>query len=436
MAINNSKVNILTEVLNLGKFGVRLGLDATARLLADLGNPHLNLPLVHLAGTNGKGSTGAMLEAIVREAGYKVIYYTSPHLEKINERFRLNTQPISDGELILWLEKVWAQAGGNYTFFEFLTALAFAWMRHKRREGGLDLGILETGMGGRFDSTNICSPLITVITNVALDHQAYLGSTLTRIAEDKAGIIKPAVPLIHGVSAPGRQIVEEAARAARAPVMGLGREIRLRRGRDGFSLTGPGWAMKNLRTNMPGTHQPANAALAAAAAFALRAHGFNIGPEHVRSGLCQVKWPGRLEKFQLEGIDIWLDGAHNPAAAVVLRKSLAHLRPGALIMVLGIMADKNLSAILKILMPAALRVIFTQPDCQRAAPASCLAAVAKTVKTLRPESDAWLVEADLGKAVQLALNLAQSLKGQILISGSLFTVGAARSWLIKKKAEK
>jgi dihydrofolate synthase/folylpolyglutamate synthase len=438
---NYSGFDILAALAELEKFGIKLGLEATARLLAHLGNPHLDLPAVHIAGTNGKGSTGAMLEAILIRAGYKVGYYSSPHLEKVNERFRLNGQPIGDEEFLLWLDRVWAWAGRDYTFFEFLTALAFAWFQSKHRSGELDVAILETGLGGRFDSTNLCAPLLGIITNVALDHQAWLGPTLSKIAWDKGGIIKPGVPLLHGAAPPGRQVLEGIAYACSAPVLALGRDIRLRRREGTFSLVGPGWRLPDLSTNLPGIHQPANAALAAAAALSLNQYGFKISPQDVRQGLNQVKWPGRLEKFRLQGIDIWLDGAHNPAAARALSQSLARMktyRPGPLIMVLGIMADKDLPAILKILLPLAGRVIFSQPRLTRAAPVALLAGQAARLKGPSPPNrDAWLTRADMGQALQSALELAaRAGDGWVLVSGSLFTVGEARSWLVAQGAEK
>jgi dihydrofolate synthase/folylpolyglutamate synthase len=433
--------DILAALAELEKFGIKLGLEATARLLAHLGNPHLDLPAVHIAGTNGKGSTGAMLEAILIQAGYRVGYYSSPHLEKVNERFRLNGRPIDDAELVPWLNRIWALAGREYTFFEFLTALAFAWFQSKRQSGELDAAILETGLGGRFDSTNLCAPLLSIITNVALDHQACLGATLSKIAWDKGGIIKPGIPLLHGAAPPGRQVLEGIAHACSAPVLALGRDIRLRRREERFSLFGPGWRLSDLSTNLPGSHQPANAALAAAAALHLNRYGFKISPQDVRQGLNQVKWPGRLEKFRLQGIDIWLDGAHNPAAARVLSRSLARMqdaRPGPLVMVLGIMADKDLPARLKTLLPLAGRVIFTQPRLARAASAALLAGQAARIKGLAPPAkEAWLEQADMGRALPLALELAaRAGDGWVLVSGSLFTVGEARSWLTAQGAEK
>jgi dihydrofolate synthase/folylpolyglutamate synthase len=301
---------------------------------------------------------------------------------------------------------------------------------------------METGMGGRFDSTNLFSPLISIITNVSLDHQAWLGSTLAAIARDKGGIIKPETLLIHGLALPARQVVEAIARDCQAPVLALGRDIRLRRQGQAFSLSGPNWRLKGLSTNLPGHHQPANAALAVAAACALNQYGFNISHQDVRCALNQVKWPGRLEKFRLAGIDIWLDGAHNPAAARVLRKNLARMRashPGPLIMVLGIMADKDLTSILKILLPAAERVIFCQPRLARAARAADLLTGAARIKNLSPPpaKDSWLAKADVGQALKLALKLAkQAGGGWVLVSGSLFTVGEARNWLQAREAEK
>jgi dihydrofolate synthase/folylpolyglutamate synthase len=407
----------LRRIYNLQKFGVKLGLDSTRRLLSRLGSPQF--PCVHIAGTNGKGSTGAMLEAIALRAGLKTGYFISPHLVRFNERFRLNGQDIGDGELQALCQEVWAAMGGEHnTFFEFACALAFLYFaRHK-----VDLAILETGMGGRLDSTNVCRPVVSVITNIALDHTRYLGNTLAEIARDKAGVIKPGVPLVHGAGACGR-IIEDIANAKGSPVLALGRDIRVRRRGEKFYVQGPDFRLGPLSTNLPGYHQAGNAALACAAAALLARRGWPLTAECIKSGLETVRWPGRLERLAVNNVPLWLDGAHNPAAVRALLKSLPLLRGGGdLVVILGIMADKDLNSMLKSLTRAADKVIFTQPDCARACPAAELAARARV-----GDRPFWVI-ANLEQALQTGLRQAAR-GGAALVTGSLFTVGQAKAIL-------
>jgi dihydrofolate synthase/folylpolyglutamate synthase len=408
----------LRRIYNLQKFGVKLGLDSSRRLLSRLGSPQF--PCLHIAGTNGKGSTGAMLEAIALQAGLKTGYFISPHLVKFNERFRLNGQDIGDGELRALCQEVWAAMNGEHnTFFEFACALAFLYFaRHK-----VDLAILETGMGGRLDSTNVCRPLVSVITNIALDHTRYLGRTLAEIARDKAGIIKPGVPLVHGAAGGCRRVIEDLARAQNSPALALGRDIRLRRRGEKFYVQGPDFKLGPLSTNLPGYHQAGNAALACAVAALLARQGWPLTAECIKSGLEAVNWPGRLERVYVNNVPLWLDGAHNPAGVRVLLKNLPWLRGrGALVMILGIMADKDLNSMLKSLTRAADKVIFTQPDCARACPAAELAELAGIT-----DKPFWII-ANLEQALQAGLRQAAN-GGAALVTGSLFTVGQTRAIL-------
>jgi dihydrofolate synthase/folylpolyglutamate synthase len=416
----------LARLYDLQKFGIKLGLSSTENLLAKLGDPHLGLKCVHLAGTNGKGSVGAMVEATLLAAGLRVGFYTSPHLIHFKERFRLGGEEISEERIMALAEEVWGAVDMREppTFFEFVTALAFL---HYARENAAWV-ILETGLGGRLDATNICRPVATVITNIGLEHQEYLGKTLSAIAYEKAGIIKPGVPLAHGVSQPAaRRVVEERAGQLGAPVMRLGRELRARRAGDGsFGLAGARWRLQGLTTSLVGRHQPMNAALALAAAEVLGAAGAPLTPEHFRQGLAQTRWPGRLERLpRLPGQpEFWLDGAHNLPAARALLDSLGLLRAGGspLVMVLGVMADKDLKAILAELTPAADLLIYSRPAYSRAATPEALAAAAPAGAPVGE------IEPDLARALERARQLAGP-GGVVLVTGSLFTVGEAAAIL-------
>jgi dihydrofolate synthase/folylpolyglutamate synthase len=422
----NSYAKALDELYELQKFGIKLGLNSTHNLLERLGNPHQAVKCVHIAGTNGKGSVGAMLEAALLAAGVKAGFYTSPHLARFAERFRLGGREAIPGELEPLIRRVWEVVDRREppTFFEFVTAMAFLWLA----ESGAEWTVLETGLGGRLDATNVCWPRATVITNIGLEHTEYLGGTLKLIAGEKAGIVKEGVPVVHGVQQPAaRQVVEDRARELGAPVIRRGREIGFRRGRDGsFGLWGRLWSLSGLTTNLAGRHQPANACLALGALECLAEAGAPVGPEDLRRGLGRVHWPGRMELMDpgAEGPALWLDGAHNLAAARTLVENLDLVRAGRspLVMVCGVMADKDLRRILEVLVPAADRVVFSRPAYQRAAQPRALAAAAPA------DGPPAEVEPDLGRALERARELAGP-GGVVLVTGSLFTVGEARALL-------
>ncbi len=417
----------LGRLYELQKFGIKLGLNSTENLLGRLGNPHHRVKCVHLAGTNGKGSVGAMMEAALLQSPLKVGFYTSPHLISFTERFRLNGRQISRRRVLKLIEAVWrvADPAEPPTFFEFVTAMAFLYFA----EESADCTLVETGLGGRLDATNVCRPTVTVITNIGLEHQEFLGNTLASIAFEKAGIIKPGIPLVHGVQQPAaRRVVEERARELAAPIIRRGREISFRRGRDGdFSLKGRLWSLKYLTTNLVGRHQAGNACLALGALEVLAQAGMPVGPGEFHQGLKRVQWPGRLECFNPGGQgepSLWLDGAHNLPAARTLVENLDLVRGGRspLVMVLGVMADKDLGGILEILIPAADYVVYSRPRYQRAAQPQDLA------RSAPDQAVPGEVEPELGRALMRAAELAGP-GGVVLVTGSLFTVGEARAIL-------
>lgn len=416
----------LNKLYDLQKFGIKLGLSSTKNLLKGLGDPQRDLPCLHLAGTNGKGSVGAMVEAALLQAGVKVGFYTSPHLERFSERYRINGKEISQRQVMALAKEVWQVVDQQEppTFFEFITAMAF---EHFKRQG-VELAIMETGLGGRLDATNICRPLATVITNLGLEHQEYLGKRLADIAYEKAGIIKRGVPLVHGVMQPGvRRLVEETAARRRAKVYRRGRELKFRRRAGGsFDLSGRLWVLSNISTNLSGRHQPVNACLALGALEVLSEKGLPLRPQHMVDGLERVHWPGRLEQWPTgKGqATVWLDGAHNPLAAKALLASLESIKAGRrpLVMVLGVMADKEIVELLSLLLPAADQVIYSRPVYQRAAAPQVLAEAAP------PGSPPGSMEPNLGRAINQARQQAGK-EGMVLITGSLFTVGEARTLL-------
>lgn len=408
-------------VFDLQKFGIKFGLSSTARLLAALDNPHQGRRYVHIAGTNGKGSVAAMLSAMLTEAGYPVGLYTSPHLVSLAERFRRRDREIPEEHLLDLINRVRQVVHEQElpTYFEFVTVLALLYFA----EVQADPIILETGMGGRLDATNIVQPLVTVITNIALEHQEHLGSGLKAIAFEKAGIIKPGVPLVtYARQETVLKIITARARELNAPVYIGGVDYRVKGGRQGrFRYQGRSLHLDHLSTNLPGRHQQRNAAVALAVIELLQGQGFDISETAIRLGLHQIHWPGRLEVVATHPWII-LDGAHNPAAAGTLAQALkkgpAYRR---LLLVLGIMADKDIRAMLQRLLPLAHVVIFTRPRYERAAPPEALAR----------QADGYALETYIIPDIEAAIAQARSLarpEDLILITGSLYTVGEAKEY--------
>jgi dihydrofolate synthase/folylpolyglutamate synthase len=409
----------------LRRFGIKLGLDAIDAVLTDLGHPQNDYRIIHIAGTNGKGSVAAMLSTIFHEAGYRVGRYTSPHLERFNERICIDNAPIGDALVVSAYERVCAtpRLGRELTFFEFTTAMAlYAFARQK-----VEWAIVETGMGGRLDATNAVRPELTVITNIALEHKAYLGNTLAAIAGEKAGIVKAGVPLVTGVS-PGsaRDVILKRAEGLGAPTYLKGRDFRCRQSREGqFSYFGRAHVWRHLIPGLQGRHQIENAALALAACETLTGTGgVDISEEAIRNGLACSRWPGRLEVVCRRPLVI-LDGAHNLMAARQLARYLkeqyAHKK---ITLVIGVLEDKACEPILKELMAPCHRVIITQPVIDRAVPANKLADIAGKFA-----ADVGVVP-DVGAAVAQAMK--QSADDEVVcVAGSLYVVGEARSALRK-----
>ncbi len=405
-------------VFDLQKYGIKFGLSSTLNLLARLGLPFEQGHYLHVAGTNGKGSVAAMLSAILTRAGYPVGLFTSPHLVRFEERFRLGDQDISAAGLLDLINQVREAIDETEppTFFEFAAAMAFLYFHQQ----GARPVILETGMGGRLDATNIVTPLVSVITNISLDHQYFLGDTLSAIAREKAGIIKENVPLVtHAHQKRVLSIFRRRCQELHAPMYTGGEDFGTRAASPGrFSYAGLHGRLENLAINLSGRHQYRNAAVALAVVELLQDRGWAVPEEAIREGLARVRWPGRLERLAQDPRVI-LDGAHNPAAARSLARTLKKERLwGRRYLVTGIMADKEVHTILGSLLPLADTVIFTRPHYFRAAPPEDLARQAAAYNL------EVLVEPEVSEAVRRARTLAGP-QDQIVITGSLYTVGEA-----------
>ena len=415
-------------------FKIKLGLESMTGLLAELGSPEKKYPCIHIAGTNGKGSVAATLLSILSAAGFRVGLYTSPHLSSVRERFRIGDAFIAEDEFAAMAGRIIQVLGGRQiTYFEFTTALALLWFA----ENKVDLALLEVGLGGRLDATNVVTPEVSVITNIGLDHEQYLGSTIGEIAAEKAGIIKPRVPVVTGARQ-GEALAVIAARAAclRAPLFQLDRDFSARphpadRGRWSYAgLRTDDDDQPQLLTDLPltlrGAHQVDNAALALAALEVVRLQ-FPVSEAQLRQGLSQVAWPGRLEELSLaNGAHFLLDGAHNPDGARSLAAALRdEIHPNRLILVWACMADKDIATTLLEVAPLAAEIIFTRPESERSAQPERL-------RDLLPANLREQIRTSCAASVQEALDQAMASAGTdalICVAGSLYLVGQARMLL-------
>lgn len=416
----------ITYLFSLQRFGIKLGLKNIQMLLSLLDNPHKNLRCIHIAGTNGKGSTAAFLQSILRHSGYRTGLFTSPHLVNFTERIQINNAEITRKrvvQLVRLIRDICSQNGlENITFFEFITALAFTYFAAEKA----DPVVVETGMGGRLDATNVIHPLVTVITSISMEHQLYLGNTLKAIAGEKAGIIKKNTPLVTGARQPVViKLFAEKCKKLHAPLYMLSKDILCKRtGTAAIKYCGLDADLINVQPGLTGDHQIRNAGLALGAAELLLRQGFSITQEAMRKGLQQARWPGRLELVQ-QHPSIVLDGAHNPEAWEALRKALKkYFRCNRLFMVIGVMQDKDIARMIETLTPDAHTVIFCRPKMNRAAGEKDFARFAAA---LPAEKVLWIN--DTAAAVRKALVLALP-DDLICVTGSLFTVGEAREQLL------
>ena len=366
----------LAYLFSLHRFGVKLGLEAITDILRRLDHPQRAYPTLHVAGTNGKGSSAAMLAAMLQAGGYRVGLYTSPHLIDFRERIRVHNEDISQAsvcELTAHIRRV-ADSDGSLTFFELTTAMAFQYFRNEH----VDVAIIEVGLGGRFDATNVLDPLGILITGIGLDHEQYLGPTLQAIAQEKAGIIRQKVPVVIGQMPEGvNHVFEGRVQQFNAPLYRAEHEFSVSAiSATAFTYHGLRGSLPDLQTNLLGRHQMHNAGNALALLESATSERFPLSRDAMQDGLQHVRWKGRLEITQHHPTII-LDGAHNPLGGQALFDFLQaqlHDCPGRkLIVILGMMQDKNLGDFLQVLLPLVHSLVVTQPHMDRAVPADVLA---------------------------------------------------------------
>ncbi|MBL9138271.1 MAG: bifunctional folylpolyglutamate synthase/dihydrofolate synthase [Verrucomicrobiales bacterium] len=395
------------------RFGLRPGLETTLRLAAAAGDPHRALRFIHVAGTNGKGSTCAFLESIFRRAGYRVGLYTSPHLVSFRERIQVQRVPIPESDVARLVQEMRrglpnAASESHPTFFEFVTVLALRWFQ----EQACDLVVWETGLGGRLDATNIVQPEASVITNIGWDHMQWLGPTLRHIAKEKAGIIKPGIPVLTSTDEPeALEVLVETAREAGAPMQVVTETAVAELGIHRCALP------------LEGQHQRRNAALAAATARTLAAKDW-LGvkwPEGIQRGLEAATWEGRFQIVERGDQVVVLDGAHNRPAFETLAATVRTWRGGKKpAMILGMLADKDLDSAAEILATVVRRVVVVPVQSVRGSDPAEVAG-------------RWTVKAP-SVGVEVASGLEDALarlkaEPVVLVAGSLYLVGECLSWL-------
>ncbi len=416
------------------RFGIKFGLETMRALVAEMGHPERSFPSLLIAGTNGKGSVAAYCDAALRASGLRTGRYTSPHLVRVNERITVDGRPISDLAFARAVREVKRAADrlvrrrvlrGHPTFFEVLTAAAFA---HFRREA-VEVAVLEVGLGGRLDATNVAEPLASAIVSVDLDHEVYLGRTLAKIAREKAGVLRAGrVTVVGPLAGKAARAVAREARAHGARVVEARRGARLAlAGPAGtFELQTPAARYARLAP-LPGAHQRDNLLVAVRLIEEARRAGLPVRLERVADAVARVEWPGRLQRLPGRPA-ILLDGAHNPAGA---RALAAHLRDGPpFVLVFGAMADKDVRGLARALFPLASGIVLTRPRLPRASTPDALARRAgRLARGARREPQ-------VGRALALARRLARARGAatEVVVAGSLYLVGAALALLEREQA--
>ncbi len=412
----------LTQLFGRRRFNIKPGLERIQHLLQQLGHPERSFASIHVVGTNGKGSTAAFSATILQQAGFKTGLFTSPHLVSYSERFRINGVEIPCHDLEQQLEHLLQIASPEATFFELTTALACNWFAVNQTQ----LAILEAGMGGRSDATAAIPALATIITPIALDHCQWLGDSLEKVAHEKVAIAAPGSLVISARQQPEVEAVIRGyceANSIRLLISGQDFEARQDVSGNGLTYSSDALEIHNLQPALHGLHQVENASLAIALAEQMGDLGFPVTAAAIKSGVALTCWPGRLEKIILpNGNTLILDGAHNPAAAKALANSLQQYGTGRIILLLGLMEDKDLNGVIRPLLLLADQVVTVAPAQERAVAADKLAELCS--RAGKNAVAASSVMAGLDTAGKLA-----SADDLIVAAGSLFLVGEIKALL-------
>jgi dihydrofolate synthase/folylpolyglutamate synthase len=415
----------LSYLFGLGQFGIKFGLDNMRAIVERLGHPERAFRSVHVAGTNGKGSVTAMVDAGLRAAGHRSARYTSPHLVDLTERFVIDGRPVSTADMVAAVAGVRAVVEalraegvlqGHPTFFEVTTAVAFELFRR----AGVRFAVLEVGLGGRLDATNVVSPAVTAITSIALDHQQHLGATLALIAAEKAGIAKTGVPMVVGdVPAEAAAAIAEVARRVGAPLVHAAEGVAVERRPDARTivLTTPARRYGEVVMGLSGAHQISNAVVAVRILELLDAQmGVPVPTAAVAAALERPAWPGRLDLRRLpDGREVLYDAAHNPAGAAALASYLRERGGERLPLVFAGMQDKDIDGMLRELLPVVGAVVMTRASNRRSADPEMLARIARRIA---PDVPVAIASSPLD-----ALDAASQRSRSVIVAGSIFLLG-------------
>ncbi|MFH0711370.1 MAG: folylpolyglutamate synthase/dihydrofolate synthase family protein [Candidatus Aenigmatarchaeota archaeon] len=426
---------VVEYIFNMRRFGdIKLGLDRISYMLESIGNPEKKLKIIHVGGTAGKGSTVMMISSILQAAGFKVGSYTSPHLSSYTERIVINGERIKEEEIISMFEKLkpiiddLIKRKSQPTFFEVTAVMAFKYFFDKK----VDFAVIEVGMGGRLDATNVVHPLVSIITNIGLEHTEYLGNSLEEIAREKAGIIKNFGILVTAVDDEKIfNIIKDVAKEKNSRILRLGNQFRFKKinsNLDGqtFDVIGENYEIKELFTSLLGDFQLTNAATAVAAIKSLKSYGTDIPEKAYVAGFKNVRWPGRMEIIQKDPLVI-LDSAKDPLAMSKLVESLKSLLPEKKVnLVFAVSRDKKVGMMLREIIPMSNKIVLTRHSLKERSmdPAS----LAEEVEIYGKE---FTVAENVNEAVERAINGCGK-DEFVLVTGSVFTVGEARERWFKE----
>ncbi len=425
----------LEFLFSLERLGMKFGLENMRRICAALGHPERAFQSIIVAGTNGKGSVTAMTSAALAAAGYRSARYTSPHLERIEERFVIGEREVATADLeetAADVQRAIEQLIGDGglealpTFFECATAMAFELFRR----ASVEIAVVEVGLGGRLDATNVITPMAAVITSIDLDHQYLLGETLESIAREKAGVIKPGIPVVVGPVAPGaRAVIEAVCLEQGARLVHAAERVNIATsmadtagGETTVSLEAGDHRLEDVRLALRGRHQVDNAAVAFCLMTELLELGVRLDGSAMRAGLTNARWPGRLERLHWRGADVLIDAAHNPAGARALADYLRAITWTDVTLVVGVMRDKDVAGMLSALLPCCSTLVCTTPPSPRALAADALAALAAEL----PSAPSRIVAiADPAAAMAYACEG----HARVVAAGSIFLIGPLRGIL-------
>jgi len=412
------------------RFGIKLGLERISHIVKKLDNPHKNYKTVHVAGTNGKGSVCKFLASILTESGYKTGCYTSPHIQRFSERISIDNKEISDENIVSLVEKIkpivdeMVENNNTPTFFEIVTAMAFKYFSDEN----VDFAVIEVGLGGLYDATNIVEPVVSVITNIALEHTDILGKKIKDIASQKAGIIKNGVSVVTAAEGDALEIIRNTAKEKNASLSSVNEKMWKRISSDlngqEFNIKGT-LADYNVKTPMLGKNQGENISVVIATAENLQMKGVYIPERGIIEGVAKATNPGRLEIVKNDPI-VLLDGAHNPAGMKVLKESLKDFECTKLILVVGILSDKDINSMLSIILPCADTTILTKSHSSRASEPNKLKEVAEKIGYKKN----IIVKDQIPDAIKYAKSIAKK-DDLICVTGSLLTVGEAKDYFQK-----